>query len=293
MGFQGARARTFRIANPISEKEPLLRPHIAPGLIDVAVRNMGRGAKSMALFEIGSIFRAPESVPPPPNLGTDRRPSEEEIQELYRSVPEQLFCVGAVLIGDAQSDSWLGKGRSYQWQDVVGLAVEIIEVTGHTPAVHRCDFMPWHPGRCAELRVNGTAYGHVGELHPRVLAHYGLPPGSGALMVNIGGIPMLGPTQVSPLSNMVPTIQDVALVVPTECEVADLINALHQGGGELLERVELFDRYTGKPLGENEISYAFTLTFRAHERTLTAEEAAELRDKAIAAAAPLGARLRG
>jgi phenylalanyl-tRNA synthetase beta chain len=292
MGFKGARARTFRIANPISEKEPLLRPHIAPGLIDVAVRNMGRGAKSMALFEIGSIFRAPESVPPPPNLGTDRRPSEEEIQELYRSVPEQLFCVGVVLIGDAQSDSWLGKGRSFQWQDAVGLAVEIIEVTGHTPTVHKCDLMPWHPGRCAELRVNGTAYGHVGELHPRVLAHYGLPPGSGALMVNIGGIPMLGPTQVSPLSNMVPTIQDVALVVSNECEVADLISALHEGGGEFLERVELFDRYTGKPLAENEVSYAFTLTFRTPDRSLTAEEAASLRDGAVAAAAALGARLR-
>jgi phenylalanyl-tRNA synthetase beta chain len=111
-------------------------------------------------------------------------------------------------------------------------------------------------------------------------------------MVNIGGIPILGPTQVSPLSNMVPTIQDVALVVPTECEVADLISALHRGGGELLERVELFDRYTGKPLGASEISYAFTLTFRADDRTLTAEEAADLRDNAIAATAPLGARLR-
>ena len=104
-------------------------------------------------------------------------------------------------------------------------------------------------------------------------------------MLNIGTLPVVGPTQVKPLSNMVPTIQDIALVVPADCEVSTIINALYAGGGELLERVELFDRYTGKPLNENEISYEFTLTFRAGDRTLTAEEAGLLRDAAVGAAA--------
>ena len=292
MGFTGARARTYRIANPISEKEPLLRPHMVPGLIDAAVRNMGRGVKSMALFEIGSIFRAPETIPTPPNLGTAKRPTPDEISALYASVPEQMLVVGVLLLGDAQSDSWLGKGRKYGWHDAIALAEELIELTGNSASVHRSDFTPWHPGRCAELRVNGVGYAHVGELHPRVIAHYGLPPRSSALMLNIGALPLVGPTQSRALSNMIPTIQDVALVVPNSCEVATLIDALYSGGGDLLERVDLFDRYTGKPLSEDEISYAFTLTFRAHDRTLTAEEARALRDAAVAAAAKHGARLR-
>ena len=293
MGFTGARARTYKIANPISEKEPLLRPHMVPGLIDTAVRNMGRGVKSMALFEIGSVFRAPETIPSPPYLGTDRRPTPDEIAALYASVPDQWFVVGILLLGDAQGDSWLGKGRKYGWHDAIALAEEIIELTGNVSTVHRSDFTPWHPGRCAELRVNGVPAAHLGELHPRVIAHYGLPPRSSAVMLNIGTLPVVGPTQVKPLSNMVPTIQDIALVVPKDCEVSTIINALYAGGGELLERVELFDRYTGKPLNENEISYAFTLTFRAGDRTLTAEEAGLLRDAAVAAAATYGARLRG
>lgn len=293
MGFKGARARTYKIANPISEKEPLLRPHMVPGLIDTAVRNMGRGAKSMALFEIGSVFRAPETIPAPPELGTDKRPSSEEIAALYASVPDQMLVVGILLAGDAQGDSWLGKGRTYGWHDAIGLAQEIIELTGHVATVHRSDFTPWHPGRCAELRVKDFAAAHVGELHPRIIAHYGLPPRSSALMLNFNALPVVGPTQAKPLSNMVPTIQDIALVVPADCEVASIISALHEGGGELLERVELFDRYTGKPLLENEISYAFTLTFRAQDRTLTAEEAGQLRDSAVARAAMFGARLRG
>lgn len=293
MGFTGARARTYKIANPISEKEPLLRPHMVPGLIDTAVRNMGRGVKSMALFEIGSVFRAPETIPSPPHLGTDRRPTPDEIAALYASVPDQWFVVGILLLGDAHGDSWLGKGRKYGWHDAIALAEEIIELTGNVSTVHRSDFTPWHPGRCAELRVNGVPAAHLGELHPRVIAHYGLPPRSSAVMLNIGTLPVVGPTQVKPLSNMVPTIQDIALVVPKDCEVSTIINALYAGGGELLERVELFDRYTGKPLNENEISYAFTLTFRAGDRTLTAEEAGLLRDAAVAAAATYGARLRG
>lgn len=293
MGFTGARARTYKIANPISEKEPLLRPHMVPGLIDTAVRNMGRGVKSMALFEIGSVFRAPETIPSPPYLGTDRRPTPDEIAALYASVPDQWFVVGILLLGDAHGDSWLGKGRKYGWHDAIALAEEIIELTGNVSTVHRSDFTPWHPGRCAELRVNGVPAAHLGELHPRVIAHYGLPPRSSAVMLNIGTLPVVGPTQVKPLSNMVPTIQDIALVVPKDCEVSTIINALYAGGGELLERVELFDRYTGKPLNENEISYAFTLTFRAGDRTLTAEEAGLLRDAAVAAAATYGARLRG
>ncbi len=293
MGFKGARARTYKIANPISEREPLLRPHMVPGLIDAAVRNMGRGAKSMALFEIGSVFRAPETIPPPPELGTEQRPTPEEIAALYASVPDQMLVVGILLAGDAQADSWLGKARAYGWHDAIALAQEIIELTGNVGTVHRSDFTPWHPGRCAEVRVGDFAAAHVGELHPRIIAHYGLPPRSSALMLNFGALPIVGPTRVRPLSNMVPTIQDIALVVPTDCEVAEIIKALYQGGGELLERVELFDRYTGKPLAQSEISYAFTLTFRAPDRTLTAEEAGALRDSAVAATASLGARLRG
>lgn len=292
MGFTGARARTYKIANPISEKEPMLRPHMVPGLIDAAVRNMGRGVKSMALFEIGSVFRAPETIPPPPILGTDKRPTPAEISALYASVPEQMLVVGVLLLGDARHDSWLGKGRKFEWHDAIALAEEIIELTGNSATVHRSDFTPWHPGRCAELRVDGVGFAHVGELHPRVIAHYGLPSGSSALMLNIGALSVVGPTRARPLSNMIPTIQDVALVVPATCEVSTIVAALHDGGGELLERVELFDRYVGKPLGDDEISYAFTLTFRAHDRTLTAEEAGVLRDSAVAAAATHGARLR-
>ncbi|NDA80489.1 MAG: phenylalanine--tRNA ligase subunit beta [Actinobacteria bacterium] len=293
MGFQGARARTFKIANPISEQEPLLRPHLIPGLIDAAVRNLGRGAKSMALFEMGSIFRAPELLPTAPPLGVDRRPDESEIRALYESVPNQLFCVGAILVGDAESESWRGKGRKYQWHDAVALAQEVIESTGNSVTLHQSDFAPWHTGRCAELRVDGKALSHAGELHPRVIAHYGLPARTCAMMVILDFVPIQEQVRVRPLSTMVPTIQDIALVVPEAIALAELIGALRNGAGELLERIELFDRYTGKPLAEDEVSYAFTLTFRAADRTLTAEEVAGFREGAVASAAALGARLRG
>jgi phenylalanyl-tRNA synthetase beta chain len=83
---------------------------------------------------------------------------------------------------------------------------------------------------------------------------------------------------------MVPTIQDIALIVKSEVVLTDLTNSLIQGAGELLEKIELFDRYKGAGVPEGQVSYAFTLTFRAADRTLTAEEVSGYRASAIESA---------
>ena len=90
---------------------------------------------------------------------------------------------------------------------------------------------------------------------------------------------------------MTPVIQDLALVVDAKVSAADLMESIKQGAGELLESIELFDRYD--KLGENKVSLAFTLTFRAPDRTLTSEEVLGYRDSAVQLAAKQhGAALR-
>jgi phenylalanyl-tRNA synthetase beta chain len=78
--------------------------------------------------------------------------------------------------------------------------------------------------------------------------------------------------------------QDVALVVDAATPAADVEAALRDGAGELLESLRLFDVYAGPQLGENRKSLAYTLRFRAPDRTLTAEEASAARDAAVAEA---------
>ncbi len=77
---------------------------------------------------------------------------------------------------------------------------------------------------------------------------------------------------------------DVALVAATDVPAAELADALAEGGGELVEDVRLFDVYTGEQVGEGRRSLAFTLRFRAADRTLTSEEANAARDAAVAVA---------
>ncbi len=90
-----------------------------------------------------------------------------------------------------------------------------------------------------------------------------------------------------------PALIDVAVVVPAETPAAEVGSALAAGAGELLESLRLFDVFTGPQLGEGRKSLAYALTFRAPDRTLTAEEATTARDAAVAEAARrTGAALR-
>ena len=126
--------------------------------------------------------------------------------------------------------------------------------------------------------------GHSGELHPRVISALGLPERAGAFMVNLDAIPYSESVKAKTITTMVPTIQDIALIVKSEVVLADLTAALIQGAGELLEKIELFDRYVGAGVPDGQVSYAFTFTFRAADRTLTAEEVSGYRASAIESA---------
>jgi phenylalanyl-tRNA synthetase beta chain len=282
MGFIGERASTYRIANPMSEENPLMRVHLVPGLIEVAARNTSRGAKDFAIFEMGSIFRSAQKLIPAVSPGLSKRPDAKTISEIYKSVPPQAFHVAGLLVGKAESENWQGKARVYTWQDAIALAEEILDLCNLKYTIKRSDFAPWHPGRCAELIVGGKAVAHAGEVHPRILAKYGLPERSAAFAVGLSALPdsdLVKPTRVG---TMPAAVQDVALVIDSGVSAQDVEAALREGAGELLESILLFDRYD--KLGEGKISLAFTLTFRAEDRTLTGAEVSEMRNAAVTSA---------
>jgi phenylalanyl-tRNA synthetase beta chain len=291
MGYKGERASAFRIANPMSEDAPLLRTHLIPGLIDTAARNISRGARDFGLFEIGTIFRNVAPLAAMENPPTDRRPSQKIIDQIYAGVPSQPIHVGGILIGNAQSDDWRGKGRPYDWNDAIEFAESILLACNVPWMIERSDFAPWHPGRCAELLVNGKAIAHAGELHPRVVAAFGLPERSCAFVVNLSGIPEHEVLTAPAVGTMPVAVQDIALIVDEAVTSAEVVQALKSGAGEMLESVILFDRYD--KIGEGKISLAYTLTFRAPDRTLTGSEIAKMREAAVEVARiKLGATLR-
>ena len=291
MGFIGERASTYKVANPMSEEFPLMRVHLVPGLIEVAQRNISRGAKDFAIFEMGSIFRSSQKLVPAVSPDLSKRPDQKIIDEIFASVPPQGYHVAGLLVGKIENENWQGKARSYNWQDAIAYAQDILALCNLEWSIARSDLAPWHPGRCAELIVNGKAVAHAGELHPRIVAAYGLPERSVAFAVALSALPDSALVRPTTVGTMPAAVQDVALIVDSTVSAADLEGALREGAGDLLESITLFDRYD--KIGDGKVSLAFTLVFRASDRTLTGDEVSAMREAATAvAAAKFGAVVR-
>jgi len=278
-----------RVLNPLSDAEALLRPVLLPGLVGAALRNVARGLTDVAVFETGVVFQGAGSLAAAPPV--DRRPTAAEVAALDAALPRQPRHVGVLLAGSRQD-------RSVDWADAVEalvalgrvLRLELVPVAGTDRA--------FHPGRCAELRLDGTRVGVAGELHPRVVAAVGLPArtvaGEADLDALVRAAAALAPVPAPVVSPYPPATVDVALVVDERTPAAEVQAALRAGAGPLLEALRLFDVYTGPQVPVGSRSLAFALRLRAPDRTLADTDVLGARDAAVAEAGRrTGAVLRG
>jgi phenylalanyl-tRNA synthetase beta chain len=230
-----------------------------------------------------------------------------ELAEIDAALPDQPLHVGSVLAGNTEPAGYWGSGRPAGWQDAIEAARVVLRAAMVPFEVRADQHEPWHPGRCAAIFIRNEQghewrAGHAGELHPRVIAAFGLPARTSAMELDLSMIETaadtFGPVQSPGLSSYPMAVQDVALLVPESVPAADVEHALiagAAGAGDIqLESLNLFDVYTGDQVGEGRKSLAYTLRFRAPDRTLTADEVNAARDAAVAAAArQTGAVLRG
>ncbi len=234
----------------------------------------------------------------------DQAPSPEVLGQLEAALPDQPLHLAVVLAGDRELSGWWGPGRRAGWQDAIEAARQVLEVSRVPFEVRADQEEPWHPGRCAALIVHGEGghewlAGHAGELHPRVTAAFGLPARTAAAELDMSVIEtaagLLGPVQAPEISGYPVATQDVALIVADTVPAGDVAAALvagaaarrrgRGGAGDIaLEDLRLFDVYTGDQVGEGRKSLAYTLRFRAPDRTLTADEASQAREAAVAEA---------
>jgi phenylalanyl-tRNA synthetase beta chain len=288
------RRSALTVANPLSDAAPLLRTTLLPGLLDSLRRNLGRGQRDLAIYEIGLVYGGLAGHPKAPRVGVEHRPADGEYQALLRSVPDQPRHLGAVASGQHDLSGWWGNGRAVDWADMVELARTVAAQFRVDLTIRAVDYAPWHPGRCAELASGGVVVGHAGELHPRVIADLELPERTVATEIDLDAFVAPAPASTPAVSGFPPVLLDVALVVSDEVPTAEVAAGLRAGAGQLLESVRLFDVYRDEArLGAGVRSLAFALRFRATDRTLTVEEANAARDAAIAVAAEqTGAELR-
>jgi phenylalanyl-tRNA synthetase beta chain len=283
------RAGTVMLANPLSEDQSAMRTTLLGSLLDIAARNVSRGATDLALFESARVYltESPESEEAiDPLAGKFAGDQPAPFAEPHR--------LGGIAVGSLVPRSWRGGAQLNDFFALKGVVEALVRQLGI-----ELEFTPGeepflHPGRAAEVSVYGAPAGWLGEVHPLVCREWGL---EGAVAFEIDAAPLLaaataGEESYEDVTTFPAVYQDLAVVVPTEVAAADLRAAVLRGGGELLHAADVFDLYEGEQVGEGRKSLALGLEFRAPDRTLTDEEVAGLRKAIEAALAGIGGSIR-
>jgi phenylalanyl-tRNA synthetase beta chain len=288
-----ARRRTTQVLNPLEADRPHLATTLLPGLLEALSRNVSRGIVDVALFAVAQVVQPTSQTRGVAAIPVDRRPTDDEIAALDASLPAQPQHVAAVLTGLREPRGPWGEGRPADAADAFEAVRIIARASGIDVTLRAAHYLPWHPGRCAEVFVGDTVVGHAGQLHPAVIERSGLPKGTCAIELDLDAMPIVEAFPTPRVSPFPAVFQDVSLVVAADVPAQAVADAVRDGAGELLEEVRLFDVYTGPQLGEDRKSLTFALRFRATDRTLTEDEASAARDAAVQRASDqVGATLR-
>lgn len=263
------------LANPISEDMKVMRPSLLPGLLSAAARNANRGAKTVRLFELGRRY-----------LADAERPTL------------------AVLMSGVKSDrSWQsGKPGSFDAYDAKAAALHLLEAAG--APVDRLQVMAvesegiWHPGQSATLRLGPkTVLAEFGALHPALTRAFDVDGPAMAAQIFLDALPVR--RNVSPVREAYapPALQavtrDFAYLVPATLPAGDLVRAVRGADKGAIVDARLFDRFAGQGVPEGQVSLALEVTMQPGDKSFTDAELKAISDKVVAAAAKLGASLRG
>lgn len=259
------------LANPISEEMKVMRPSLVPGLAAAARRNLDRGATSIRLFEIGRRY----------------------LRDGERAT------LGLLLAGERDRRSWhSGRAQPFTSFDAKAEVLALLEAAAAPVASLQLTAgagETWHPGRSALLTLGArTVVAAFGELHPRLIRELDAPAGCVAAEIYLDALPpsrsrgrVRGPFAPSPLQ---PVKRDFAFIVAEEVVAGELVRAIRSADKASIVEARLFDRFR---TAAGELSLAVEVVLQPGEASFTDAEIAAISERIIAAAAKLGARLRG
>jgi phenylalanyl-tRNA synthetase beta chain len=281
----------IEVENPLRAEESVLRPSVLPGLLNALQFNASHGNPDVALFELGTVF-----FPPAGERGEARPVFAGVFRGDAKTLPDEHEHLGAVRSGSIgrrpfEADRPAEPGDVVAVVDALRDALRLadIRVVAAEPA-------GFHPTRSANILVDGTAIGAVGEVAPNVrdAFHLEVPVVALELDVDLLLAGARRTDEFQPVSRFPASNIDLAFVVSEQLPAADVEARLRAAGGELLESVRLFDVFRSDALGEGRRSLAFGLRFRSLDHTLTDEEVAAARQQCIDAVTGLpGVELRG
>ena len=267
------------LLNPLNADMSVMRQSIIPGLLRSVAYNQARGVKNIQLYEIGTVFAAAEG----------------------RKKAKERKKLAGVLAGSMRDGAWNAPAVPFDFFDAKGvlenLARELALPKVRFRALSADEAPQLQPGRAAEMMANGAVVGWVGEVHPLVVDAFGAEPPVVAFELDVAALVRAARPARDYVD--VPTFPavtvDQAFVVAEDVPHEKMVQVMTSAGGKLLESVALFDVYRdAERVGAGKKSMAYSLVYRAPDRTLTSEEVERAHGKLVSKVEKAtGAEIRG
>jgi phenylalanyl-tRNA synthetase beta chain len=246
------RRQVVELLNPLTEDQTVLRSSLIPGLLETMQRNISRQSKTLKLFEIGKTFIS---------NGRDKQPDESD-------------TLAGLWTGDRTIPGWYTKPVACDFYDLKGVMESLLEglkiSNAHFTRLpdEQCTYTK--QGASADIRINNDTVGVIGEIHPDVLNAYGLKQIAFVFEINLKQLIEHIPDAIYalPLPKFPATSRDATLIVDQAMETEDILSMVRQLDQPLVEDVQLFDVFQGKPIPEDRKSVSFRIIYRSGEKTL-------------------------
>lgn len=257
--------KTVTIANPLGEDFSIMRTVSLNGVLTSLATNYNRKNKIARLYEFGNVY-LPKSLP-------------------LTELPEERMKLTIGMYG--QGDFFDLKGVLEELTDKVGLK-------GQVTYEPEAEYTFIHPGRQAKLKKGNLTIGFIGQVHPEVCDNYNLKGEVYVAVIDMPTLVMLSnfDTKYEGIAKFPGSTRDLSLVVDKEIFVGQIEEVIKKCGGKLLESYKLFDVYEGEQIAKGKKSVAYTMTFRAKDRTLETSEVDGIISKILKELGKLGIEIR-
>ncbi len=257
------RRNAIKLINPLGDEYSVLRTQLITSMLTVLSTNINRKITEGRFFELGKLF-IPKSLP----------------------LTEQPIEAPALSIGIY--------GKDEDFFTLKGIIEDIMKLFGAHTQYERSAEPFLHPGRQATVKANNQVAAVLGEVHPSVAATYGIENRVYVAEIKLDVLYSINKrkTVYKPLPKFPAVERDFAMLCDKDIPVGKLEQAIISGGSRLLEKVELFDVYSGSQIPEGKKSVAYSVTLRSAEGTLTDEQIDSTCSRIIAKLEAVGAELR-
>lgn len=256
---------TVDIMNPLGEDYSIMRTTSLNGMLTSLATNYNRRNKNVRLYELGNIY-LPKSLP-------------------LTELPEERMQFTLGMYGDG--DFFSMKGVVEEFFEKIGLhKKETYDPNAGKPYLH--------PGRQANIIYDGVVVGYLGEVHPDVADTYGIGTKAYVAVLDMPEITKRATfdRKYTGIAKFPAVTRDISMVMPKEILVGQVEEVIEKKGGAYLESYALFDLYEGAQIKEGYKSVAYSIVFRAKDKTLEEAEISQAMEKILAGLEELGIELR-